>query len=105
MRERDVERRLGVLVRRAGGMCLKWSSPGTLGVPDRIVVMPGGRVLFVELKRPGETPRPSQTAFHAKLARRGVRVYVVDDADAFVRDVLGEQGVRPVEAGGNGEGQ
>ena len=41
-RERNVERRLVDLVRRRGGLCLKWTSPGTVGVPDRIVVMPGG---------------------------------------------------------------
>lgn len=106
-RERNVERRLVDLVRRRGGLCLKWTSPGTVGVPDRIVVMPGGRIYLVELKRPGGKPRPSQVAFHAKLARRGVRVHVVDDADAFACDVLdsGEQGVHPVEPVGDGESQ
>lgn len=88
MRERNVERRLGELVRRRGGLCLKWTSPGILGVPDRIIIMPGGRVYFVELKRPGGKPRPSQTAFFRKLAKRGVTVHVVDDADMFASHVL-----------------
>lgn len=91
MRERDVEQRLVRLVERAGGLCLKWTSPGTVGVPDRIVIMPGGRVYFVELKRPGGRPRPSQLAFHRRLAKRGIQVHVVDDADAFMRGIGGDQ--------------
>lgn len=50
--EKEVERRLRKMVSRHGGMCLKWVCPGWTGVPDRIVLMPGGRVYFVELKRP-----------------------------------------------------
>lgn len=50
--EKEIERKLVELVKRHGGLCLKWVCPGWLGVPDRIVLMPGGRVYFVELKRP-----------------------------------------------------
>lgn len=50
--EKDIERHLGRAVGRAGGLCLKWVCPGFAGVPDRIILMPGGRILFVELKRP-----------------------------------------------------
>ena len=50
--ERDIERSLINMVRIHGGMCLKWVCPGWAGVPDRIILMPGGRVIFVELKRP-----------------------------------------------------
>lgn len=50
--EKDVERALVRLVRQHGGLCLKWICPGWGGVPDRILLLPGGRALFVELKRP-----------------------------------------------------
>lgn len=50
--EKDIEAALRGLVRRHHGLCLKWVSPGHSGVPDRIILLPGGRVYFVELKRP-----------------------------------------------------
>ena len=50
--EKEIEQSLVRLVRNHGGMCLKWVCPGWAGVPDRIILMPGGRVIFVELKRP-----------------------------------------------------
>jgi hypothetical protein len=50
--ERDIEQKLRKMVARRGGWCLKWVCPGWSGVPDRIVLLPGARVYFVELKRP-----------------------------------------------------
>lgn len=50
--EKEIESRLVKLVKRRGGLCLKWVCPGWAGVPDRIVLLPRGRVVFVELKRP-----------------------------------------------------
>ena len=50
--EKDIERRLVRKVESRGGMCLKWVCPGWSGVPDRIVLLPRGRVVFMELKRP-----------------------------------------------------
>lgn len=50
--EIDIERKLIKLVEKHGGRCLKWTCPGWRGVPDRLILFPGGRVLFVELKRP-----------------------------------------------------
>ena len=50
--EKEIEKKLTNLVRRHGGLCLKWVCPGWAGVPDRIVLLPGGKVIFVELKRP-----------------------------------------------------
>lgn len=50
--EKDIERKLREQVEARGGKCLKWVCPGWSGVPDRIVLMPGGRIYFVETKRP-----------------------------------------------------
>ena len=50
--ERDIERKLRQNVEALGGFCLKWVCPGWSGVPDRIVLLPGARVYFVETKRP-----------------------------------------------------
>lgn len=49
--EKDIEKALGRMVGRFRGMCLKWVCPGWIGVPDRIILLPSGRVIFVELKR------------------------------------------------------
>ena len=50
--ERDIERALVSMVKRRGGLCLKWVCPGFAGVPDRIILLPGARVIFAEIKRP-----------------------------------------------------
>lgn len=53
MLESGLESKLRKAVKARGGLCLKWVSPGFTGVPDRIIFMPGAKILFVELKRPG----------------------------------------------------
>lgn len=88
VRESTVERRFTLLARRHGGVAFKWVSPGRAGVPDRILMLPGGRLFLVELKRPGGRPRPLQVAMHRRLAALGFPVHVVDDADAFYRTVV-----------------
>ena len=78
--ERDVERALVGMVKRHGGLCLKWVCPGWSGVPDRIVLVPYGRLVFVETKRPkGEEPRKLQKWWHNKLRSLGFSVWVVHD--------------------------
>lgn len=70
--EKDIEKRLVDMVRRRGGLCLKWVCPGWAGVPDRIVLLPGGRVIFVELKRPKDGVISSRQKWWAnKLSRLG----------------------------------
>ncbi|MCF8566892.1 VRR-NUC domain-containing protein [Alicyclobacillus tolerans] len=78
MRERDVEQYLREQVRAAGGRAYKFTSPGNAGVPDRMVLFPGGRVAFVELKAPGKKPTALQLAQHKKFAGLGFTVAVID---------------------------
>lgn len=85
--EAEVEAALVSQVRAAGGVCWKFTSPGTQGVPDRVVILPGGRIGFVELKRTGALPRPIQVRRIAQLAALGVLVFVCDHTDQ-VRGVL-----------------
>ena len=78
--EKDMERALVGAVKRRGGMALKWVCPGWAGVPDRIVLLPGGRVLFAELKRPkGGEVRKLQEWWHGRLRRLGFTVWVIRD--------------------------
>ena len=78
MRESFIEEKLTKAVRQNGGICWKFTSPGTAGVPDRIILMPEGRIAFVEVKAPGEKPRPLQLSRHRLLRRLGFKVYVLD---------------------------
>ena len=81
MREKEIEKKLTQMVKKAGGICPKLVSPGFDGMPDRMVLLPNGRICFVEVKAPGEKPRPLQLSRHRLLRRLGFRVYVLDDAE------------------------
>ena len=79
MAEKQIEQSLVTAVRKAGGWCPKFISPGLNGMPDRIVLMPGGRIAFVEVKAPGKKPRKLQIRRHARLKVLGFLVFVLDD--------------------------
>lgn len=79
MREKVIEKKLVTEVKKRGGICPKWVAPGFDGVPDRIVLLPGRKFGFVEVKAPGEKPRPLQISRHKLLSRLGFRVHVLDD--------------------------
>lgn len=81
-RERDIERKLKKRVESAGGWCLKFLS-SISGVPDRICLFPGGVLVFVELKRRGEKPRPLQMRQIGKIRKLGFRVEVIDSEQAI----------------------
>ena len=78
MRENEIERHLRVSVKKMGGMAVKFTSPGLDGVPDRIVLLLGRKIAFVELKAPGKKPRPLQVKRMRQLMSLGFPVYVVD---------------------------
>ena len=77
IREKAIERKLIAAVRKRGGLALKLVSPGYAGLPDRLVLLPGGHLAFVEVKAPGKQPRPLQLRRHEQLRRLGFRVYVL----------------------------
>jgi len=91
MLEKELEVRFRERVRKAGALPLKFVSPGKAGVPDRIVLAPGGRVFFVELKQKGKKPRSLQQYTIREFCKLGFPVYVVDSLqaiEAFVREVM-----------------
>ena len=81
MREKDIEGKLAKAVKEQGGMCPKLVCPGFDGMPDRLVLMPGGRMAFVEVKAPGKKPRPLQKKRHTQLRVMGFAVFVLDDPE------------------------
>lgn len=94
MLESKIEKKLTELVRKCGGQSLKFVSPGNAGVPDRIVLMPHGRLHFVELKAPGEKPRPLQVAVYEEFRALGFEVEVIDSLEGvqtFIRYLQEEQ--------------
>lgn len=79
-------------VKKLGGMCLKFESPGFNGVPDRIIIMPGGRIYFAELKDAGRKERPRQKLVQGLMRDMGCRVFSHVDSPEAVAAVLAEVG-------------
>ncbi len=69
IRESTIEKYLVTEVKKSDGIAYKFLSPGRRAVPDRLVLLPGGRAVFVECKAPGEKPRPEQLREHERLRR------------------------------------
>ena len=81
MKEKDIERKLVKAVKAADGLALKFISPGYDGVPDRLLLLPGGCIAFAEIKAYGLKPRPLQIRRHGMFRRLGFKVYVIDDEE------------------------
>lgn len=89
MRESVIERKLVTEVKKRGGLAVKFVSPGLDGVPDRLVLFPGGKMAFVELKAPGKNMRPIQERRARQLTALGFRVYCVNNNE-MIGGVLDE---------------
>lgn len=85
--EKEIEAKLRKMVEAAGGLCLKWVCPGWAGVPDRIILLPGGRVIFAETKRPrGGVLSARQKWWRNTLQRLGfwyTVVWTVEDVETL----------------------
>lgn len=86
--EKDTEAFLRDAVKALGGRSYKWVSPGCSGVPDRIVILPGGRIVFVETKSEGKTSSAQQRKRQAELRALGCNVYADVDTKEKVREVI-----------------
>ncbi len=94
MREKKIEQKLVTAVKKHGGICPKFVSPGFDGMPDRLLLLPHGRFAFVEVKAPNQKPRPLQLSRHRLLRRLGFRVYVLDaleDIDQIIKEVMSNE--------------
>lgn len=81
MREKEVEEKFRKAIKQAGGKAYKFISPGNDGIPDRLVVMPGGSICFVELKAPGKKPTSLQKMRMQELETLGCKVFVLDNPE------------------------
>lgn len=90
MKERKIEDRLKREVEKKRGLCLKLISTSMAGVPDRLVLLPSGKAVFVELKAPGKKLRPLQCKRKKQFESLGFKVYVIDSfegVEKFIQEV------------------
>ena len=100
--EREIEEKLKARLESLGCIVFKFVSPGRAGVPDRLVLLPGGRCFFVELKRPGGKLRPLQEFWKEKLEAMGAYYYLVDSFDA-IEEVAKDASYESFERGGGAQ--
>lgn len=94
--EKELEAAVVRRIKAIGGLCLKWTSPSANGVPDRIILLPGGIIAFAELKRPkGYQIGPLQKHWAERLKRLGFKHYFIH-TESDLNQMLWElAGVRP----------
>lgn len=92
--EKVIERKLVELVKLNGGMCIKLLCDQLIGLPDRMCLFPGHKIVFVELKTTGRKPKRIQAYMHNKLRALGFRVEVIDTVESvinFVDDIIWQE--------------
>jgi len=92
MLEKEIEMQLMKAVKKMGGRAVKFMSPGFDGMPDRLVLLPGGKCGFVEVKAPSRKPRALQVVRHEMLKELGFKVYVADakeQIEEIINDICG----------------
>lgn len=90
--EKDIELYFTTVIKQMGGRCLKWVCPGHRGVPDRIVLLPGGRIWFVEFKTETGRPTALQKHWQRVLSRMGFNVCILSgrqEVEVFIEMVRG----------------
>ena len=93
MLENEIEKALIDKVKLHEGLCLKFISPSMTGISDRIILLPKGKIGFVETKRPGGGPRPIQKKRIKQFKNLGFKVYVLDtkeNIDEIIKRIGGD---------------
>lgn len=85
--EKTIERLLVDTVHKHKGWAIKMICTFISGLPDRLVLLPGGVIFFAELKSTGEKPSPIQLIVHERLRQLGFKVYIIDSTEG-VRTIL-----------------
>ena len=90
MLEKEIEKYLRDKIKNLGGVAYKFISPGNSGVPDRLICLPAGKAIFVELKAPGKDPKPHQNLQINRLRILGFDVRIIDSkqkVDEFINEI------------------
>ena len=79
--EKYLEKKISAEIKRIGGWSLKMLSTHLTGLPDRLCLLPGGRLFFAEIKTTGKKPKKIQILMHERLRNLGFRVEVIDNSE------------------------
>lgn len=85
MLEKHIEQKFKKAVEATGGICLKLDPTTMVGIPDRLAILPGNHIAFIELKAPGKQPRPIQVHRHNQLRAIGCMIRTLDNPDDIER--------------------
>jgi len=88
MLEKEIEKYLREQVKKLGGVAYKFVSPGNVGVPDRLVLLPNGKIIFIELKQLGKKPSKNQEMQIKRIRNLGFKVLVLDSKEK-INQLLG----------------